>query len=345
MSMAGLQLAPKSSYNYGEIRYNSAKRDVLMKLVIQISCLNEAATLPAVLESIPKKIAGIDEITVLVIDDGCTDDTVAVAKKYGVHEFVYHASNKGLAAGFRDGIHRALELGADIIVHTDGDNQYPQKRIGDLVQPILDGKADMVIADRRVQTIAHFSPAKKLFQAMGTKVLNAAAGTHVPDAPSGFRAYSRDAAMRLNVVTRFSYAMETIIQAGNKRFAIVSIPIETNPKTRESRLFKSSWEHMRKSGVAIGRAYMMYKPYVIFVTLGVVLLVLGIIPFARWLYFLHFDRAHGLRHVQSLLAGCVLLIASFISFTLGVVADLIRINRILIEETLEHAKHTRFDKN
>jgi len=315
-----------------------------MKLVVQISCLNEAETLGDVLKTIPKHIAGIDEIEVLVIDDGCTDSTVAVAKKHGVKHFVYHANNKGLASGFRDGVHRALELGADIIVHTDGDNQYPQERIGDLVQPILDGKADMVIADRQVQQIKHFSPAKKLFQSVGTCVLNVAAGTKVPDAPSGFRAYSRDAAMRLNIVTQFSYAMETIIQAGNKRFAIVTIPIETNPKTRESRLFKSSWEHMRKSGVAIARSYIMYRPYAVFLTLGVVLLVLGLIPFARWLYFLHFDRAHGLRHIQSLLAGCVLLIASFISFTLGVVADLIRINRVLIEENLEHTKHVRFDR-
>ena len=315
-----------------------------MKLVVQISCLNEAATLPAVLKSIPKKIDGIDKIEILVIDDGCTDNTVAVAKKHGVKQFVFHANNKGLASGFRDGLHRALELGADVIVHTDGDNQYPQERIGDLVRPILEGRADLVIADRQVQTIKHFSPAKKFFQRVGTHVLNAAAGTQVPDAPSGFRAYSRDAAMRLNVVTRFSYAMETIIQAGNKRFAIVSIPVQTNAKTRESRLFKNSWEHMRKSGAAIVRAYIMYKPFVVFMSLGAVLLVLGVVPFARWLYFLHFDRAHGLRHIQSLLAGCVLLIASFISFTLGVVADLIRINRVLIEENLEHTKHLRFDR-
>ncbi len=315
-----------------------------MKLVVQISCLNEEATLPLVLKTIPKKVNGIDEIEVLVIDDGCTDDTVAVAKQHGVRQFVYHANNKGLASGFRDGLARSLELGADIIVHTDGDNQYPQEKIGELVQPILEGRADLVIADRQVQSIKHFSPTKKFLQSFGTRVLNAAAGTKVPDAPSGFRAYSRGAAMKLNVVTRFSYAMETIIQAGNKGMAIVSVPITTNPKTRESRLFKSNWQHMRKSGAAIVRAYVMYKPYVIFMSLGVLFLVVGLVPFVRWLYLQHFDRVHGLRHIQSLLVGCVLLIASFISFTLGIVADLIRINRILIEENLEQSKHVRFDK-
>lgn len=315
-----------------------------MKLVVQISCLNEAETLPLVLKTIPKKIKGIDDITVLIIDDGCTDNTVEVAKAHGVKEFVYHRRNKGLGAGFRSGINRALELGADIIVHTDGDNQYPQERIGDLIQPVLDGKADMVIADRQVQTIEHFSRSKKLMQAIGTKILNAAAGTTVPDAPSGFRAYSREAAMQLNVVTQFSYAMETIIQAGNKRMAIETIKIETNAKTRESRLFKSSWEHVLKSGVAITRAFLMYRPYVIFNTLGITLLVLGLVPFLRFMYFLLNDTTHGAHHLQSLIAGSVLLVASFISFMLGIVADLTRINRALTEQNLEHTKHIRFDK-
>lgn len=204
------------------------------------------------------------------------------------------------------------------------------------------GKADVVIADRQTQTIQHFSPAKKLLQRFGTWVLNKAANTQVPDAPSGFRAYSRDAAMRLNTITTFSYTMETLIQAGNKQLAITSIQIVTNPKTRESRLFKSSWEHITKSGAAILRAFLMYRPYVFFGTLGMALLAIGIFPFARFLYF--FVHGQGDGHSQSLIAGSVLLIASFIAFTLGVVADLIRINRILLEQSLEHQKHVRFDK-
>lgn len=313
-----------------------------MKVIVQVPCLNEETTLPLVLKSIPTSIPGVDSIEVLIIDDGSTDKTIAVAKKYGVKHFVFHAQRKGLARSFHDGILKALELGADIIVNTDGDNQYPQERIGDLVQPIIKGKADIVIADRQVQNIKHFSPAKKLMQNVGTKILNMAAGTDVPDAPSGFRAYSRETAMQLNIVTRFSYAMETIIQAGNKNMKIVSVPVITNAKTRESRLFNSSLEHIYKSGSAIIRAFVMYKPVALFVTVGTTLFVLGLIPFGRFLYFAVADSSQG--HVQSLIIGSVLLIAAFISFALGVIADLIRINRVLIEDGLEQSRRARFDK-
>ncbi len=313
-----------------------------MKLVVQCSCLNEEKTLGTVLKEIPKKIPGIDSIEVVIVDDGSTDKTVQVAKKHGVKHFVYHPGRQGLARGFKDAVEKSLSIGADIIVHTDGDNQYPGNRIPDLIAPILAGKADMVIADRQTNKIQHFSPAKKLLQRVGTWVLNKAASTKVPDAPSGFRAYSREAAIRLNTVTSFSYAMETLIQAGNKNLAIASVTIDTNAKTRESRLFKSSWEHVTKSGVAILRAFLMYKPYVFFGTLGTTLFVLGLIPFIRYLYVI-ITAAPG-DHLQSLIAGSVLLIASFIAFTLGVVSDLIRINRVLIEQALEHEKHVRFDK-
>lgn len=313
-----------------------------MKLVIQVPCLNEEKTLPLVLESIPKSIPGISTIDVLIIDDGCTDNTVEVAKSFGVKHFVHHTQKKGLARSFQDGILKCLEMGADVIVNTDGDNQYPQSDIPKLIKPILDGKADMVIADRQVQKIAHFSPIKKAMQKLGTNVLNAAAGTKVPDAPSGFRAYSRDTALRLNVVTRFSYAMETLIQAGNKGISITSVPVKVNPKTRESRLFKSNWEHITKSGMAITRAFIMYRPYVLFMSMGILLLVLGVIPFARFLYFVFNGDGQG--HLQSLVLGSVLLVASFISFTLGVLADLTRINRILAEDTLEQTKRQRFPK-
>lgn len=311
-----------------------------MKVVVQVPCLNEAKTLPLVLESMPKKIEGVDELIVLIIDDGSTDNTVQIAQDYGVKHFVLHAGNKGLAQSFSDGARYALEIGADILVNTDGDNQYPQADIPKLIAPIIAGRADMVIADRQTAKIAHFSPTKKAFQKFGTWVLNKAAGTNVPDAPSGFRAYSREALYKLNVVTRFSYAMETIIQAGNKRLSIESVKVVTNPKTRESRLFKSNWEHMAKSGAAITRSFVMYRPFMLFIPLGLVLIALALVPFVRYLYF-YATGASG-DHIQSLLAGGVLFTAAFISFTLGFIADLIRINRTLAEQTLELQKRNYY---
>jgi glycosyltransferase involved in cell wall biosynthesis len=313
-----------------------------MKLVVQVPCLNEEETLPLVLSSIPKQIDGVDEIIVVIIDDGSTDRTIEVAREHGVTHFVRHRRNMGLGQSFHDGVSYALQLGADIVVNTDGDNQYPQERIDDLVQPIIKGQADIVIADRQTQTIEHFSPLKKLLQRFGSRIVNLAAGTDLPDAASGFRAYSRESLMHLNTITRFSYCMETIIQAGNKRLAITSIPITTNPKTRESRLFSSMWEHVLKSGMAIVRAYIMYKPYIIFTALGVVLLVLGLIPFVRYgILIIQNDSGN---HLQSLLLGSILLIGAFLSFALGVIADLIRTNRVLIETNLEHTKRARFKR-
>jgi len=314
-----------------------------VKLIVQIPCLNEEKTLGVVLDTIPKKIKGIDVIEVLIIDDGSTDKTIEVAKKHGVKHFVYHTRNRGLARSFQDGLLKSLELGADIIVNTDGDNQYPQQQIGELVQPILNGQADMVIADRQVHTIAHFSPGKKFLQRLGTRVLNMAARTNVPDAASGFRAYSRETAMRLNVVTTFSYAMETLIQAGNKRLAIASVPVVTNPKTRESRLFNSSPEYLYKSGVTICRAFIMYRPYVVFNTFAGLMLLAGALPFARYLYFFSVDKRPG-SHLQSLIAGAVCLISAIIAFSLGIIADLTRINRALAEQQLEQSKRQRFDR-
>lgn len=313
-----------------------------MKLVVQIPCLNEEATLPLVLKSIPKKIKGIDEIVIVVIDDGCTDRTVEVAKELGVTHFVRHTRTQFLARSFHDGVNYALSIGADIVVNTDGDNQYPQERIGDLVRPILDGKADIVIADRQTQTIEHFSPFKKLLQRFGSRIVNLAAGTDLPDAVSGFRAYSRESLIQLNTVTRFSYTTETIIQAGQKRLAIGSIPVTTNAKTRESRLFKSIRQMVFKQGVTIIRAFVMYRPDMLFGTFGATLFVIGAIPFARFLYFaLVNGSSRG--HIQSLLFGLIFLSAAFMCLVLNVIADLIRINRILIEDNLEHTKRIRFD--
>lgn len=314
-----------------------------MKLVIQIPCLNEETTLPAVLESIPKKIDGIDEIITLIIDDGSTDKTIEVAKKYGVKHFVIHSKNMGLARSFHDGINYALSIGADIVVNTDGDNQYPQEQISDLVKPILDGKAEIVIGDRQTATIEHFSPVKKLFQRFGSAVVNKAASTNLPDAASGFRAYSKNSLLRLNIVTQFSYCMETIIQAGNKRIPITSVKIKTNPKTRESRLFKNIWQHMYKSGSAIVRSYIMYRPHLIFITMGSILLIGGILPFVRY-GIIYLMGNHGGDHIQSLLLGAVLIFASMIAFALTVIADLTHTNRTLLEDTLERLKTIQYDK-
>src|SRR5665647_395478 len=308
-----------------------------MKLVIQVPCLNEESTLPLVLKSIPKHIPGITDIQVLIIDDGSTDKTVEIAKAHGVEHFVYHARNKGLGISFSDGIEKAMEMGADIVVNTDGDNQYPQDRITDLVQPILRGEADIVVADRQTHKIEHFSAGKKLLQRFGSHIVNKAAGTNLPDAASGFRAYSKESLLQLNTITRFSYCMETIIQAGQKRMKIVSLPITTNPKLRESRLFKSTPEHVMKSAVAIIRAYIMYKPNVIFGFTALMLLILGLFPFARYVYLNIVEGTSG-GHLQSLILGSVILMAALLCVALNVIADLIRINRILAEYNLEQTK-------
>jgi glycosyltransferase involved in cell wall biosynthesis len=317
-----------------------------VKVVIQIPCLNEEATLPLVFDNMPTRIPGVDEIEFLVIDDGSTDRTSEVARELGVQHIVRHTRNMGLGASFRDGVLKALEMGADVVVNTDGDNQYPSERIPDLVRPVLEGRADIVIADRQTHTIEHFSPVKKRLQRWGSEVVNFAAGTELPDAASGFRAYSRESLMRLNTVTRFSYCMETIIQAGNKRLQIESIPVETNPKTRESRLFRNTPEHVLKSAVTILRAYVMYRPFTLFLGVGGFLFILGLVPFVRFLILLWFTNDNGGagRHVQSLVIGGVAILAAFITVSLGVLADLIRINRILIEDSLEQQKRERFAK-
>jgi len=313
-----------------------------VKLFIQIPCLNEEHTLPLVLESIPKQIAGVDEIEILVIDDGSTDRTVEVAQSYGVTHFVRHTRNMGLARSFRDGVHYALAHGADIVVNTDGDNQYPQERIPDLIAPVLRGEADIAIGDRQTRKIAHFSPLKKVLQRFGSWVVNIAADTDLPDAASGFRAYSKESLLRLNIVTQFSYCMETIIQAGNKRLRIASVPVETNPKTRESRLFSNMFEHMLKSAQAILRSYIMFKPFVFFAWIGVVMLIGALVPFVRYLVLILFFSEDAGAHIQSLILGVALLIGSLLSFALGVLADLQRTNRVLIEEQLERLKEIQY---
>lgn len=311
-----------------------------MKVIVQIPCLNEEATLPLVLATIPESIPGVDVIETLVIDDGSSDRTAEVARKLGVTHIISHTTPRGLARSFRDGADFALAHGADILVNTDGDNQYPQERIGDLVQPILSGDADIVVADRQTRTIAHFSPFKRRMQAVGSAVVNRAASTDLPDAASGFRAYSASSLMRLNIVTDFSYCMETIIQAGHKRMAIASIPVVTNEKTRESRLFKNIWQHMGKSASAIMRSFIMFKPHAFFGLVGTVLLLLGLIPFVRFLVLVAIGDGGG--HVQSLIFGTALLVGALFSYALLIIADLQRTNRVLMEETLEQLRILRF---
>ncbi|MBN2176316.1 MAG: glycosyltransferase family 2 protein [Demequinaceae bacterium] len=311
-----------------------------MNLFIQVPCLNEEKTLPLVLDSIPQAIPGIDRIDVLIIDDGSTDRTVEVAREHGVRHIVRHTRTMGLARSFRDGVEYALAQGADIVVNTDGDNQYPQDRITDLVQPILKGKADIVIGDRQTHTIRHFSFFKKRMQRLGSRVVNRAAGTRLPDAASGFRAYSRYALYRLNIVTTFSYCMETIIQAGNKRIAIASVPIETNPKTRESRLFKNVFEHMFKSGQAILRSYIMYRPWTVFAWLTALFGALGIAPFLRFV-LLRLIGDEG-NHLQSLVFGGAMIVAALLALALGILSDLLKTNRILHEDHLERIKELQY---
>src|ERR1700712_3267920 len=313
-----------------------------IRLVVQVPCLNEEDTLGLVLSTIPKQIPGVAEIIVLIIDDGSTDRTVEAARAHGVTHFVRHARNHGLGRPFHDGVQRALELGADIVVNTDGDNQYPQERIGDLVQPILRGEAEIVIADRQVHLVEHFSKMKVKLQNFGSSVVNRAAGTDLPDAASGFRAYSRDSLMLLNTITRFSYCMETIIQAGNKKLKIASVPVVTNAKTRESRLFGSMREHIMKSAGAIIRSYIMYKPYAIFSFFAVLFGLVGAFFFARYgVLRLTGDKGE---HLQSIVVGAVSMIVGFLSIMIGITADLIRMNRMLIEDTLEHTKKMRFGR-
>jgi glycosyltransferase involved in cell wall biosynthesis len=313
-----------------------------MKLIVQIPCYNEEATLPMVLKSIPFKIPGVDLVETLIIDDGSTDKTIEVAKKFGVNHIVRHRRNKGLAASFVDGLNMALKKGADIIVNTDGDNQYPQQDIPKLVEPILQGTHDIVIADRQTSTIAHFSPLKKLLQNVGSRVVNIAADTNLPDAPSGFRAYSREAAMALNIVTDFSYAMESIIHAGKKRIAITHIPVNTNPKTRESRLFKNMRQHIIKSAAAIVRSYTMYHPLSFFLLGGVVSISIGAVPYFRYLFLTlnHGEPIAG--HLQSLIFGAVFVMLGLMFMVIGLVADLLATNRKLIEDSLYRIKKMEF---
>ena len=303
-----------------------------VKLIIQIPCFNEETTLPATLADLPKKIDGIDTIEYLVINDGSTDRTSEVARESGVHHVIGFTNNKGLARAFCAGIEYALSVGADLIVNTDADNQYQGADVETLVRPVLEGRADMVIGDRNTAVIEHFSPLKKQLQRWGSWVVRQVSGTDVPDTTSGFRAYSREAALRMNVVSEFTYTLETIIQAGKQSVAIDHVPIRTNKELRKSRLFGSMSGYIKRSAATILRIYTMYEPLKVFSYAGGLLIFLGMIPGLRFLYLYLTTGASG--HVQSLILAAVLIILGFQVFVLGVVADLIGSNRKLIENVL-----------
>ena len=304
----------------------------MTKLIIQIPCLNEAETLPTTLAALPRRVAGIDEVEYLVIDDGSDDGTAQVARQWGVHHVVSHRRNRGLAAAFRSGVDRALAEGADIIVNTDGDGQYEGSDIAALVTPILHGQADIVIGDRGVSDNAHFSPLKRAMQRVGSAVVQRLAGTQVSDAVSGFRAISRDAAQRINITTEFSYTTNMLIQAGRKRMAIATVPVRTHAAARPSRLFKSIPRFVMYTGITMARAFTAYKPLRAFVGTGSLIAFIGVLPILRFLWFwMHGD---GSGNLQSLVLGGALLVLGTLVAIMGMVADLVGANRKLLEENI-----------
>jgi glycosyltransferase involved in cell wall biosynthesis len=312
-----------------------------VKLVIQIPCLNEESTLPATLADLPRSIPGIDTIEVVVVDDGSSDRTSEVARRHGVDRVVRFSARQGLANAFARGLQESLAMGADVIVNTDADNQYRGEDIGRLVAPILDGRADMVIGDRQVDLIPHFSPLKRSLQKIGSRVVAGLAGTEVPDATSGFRAYSRDAAMRITVISGFTYTLETVIQATQKNIGLASVPIRTNPKTRESRLFQNIPAYIQRSVGTMLRIYVLYQPLRLFLGSAAVFLAIALALFVRFLYFwLTQPLVSG--HVQSLVVAGAFAVVGVLLGALGVLSDLTAMNRRLLEEILTHARELRY---
>lgn len=312
-----------------------------MKLIIQIPCYNEAETLEVALNDLPKHIDGIDEIEYLIINDGSKDNTVEVAKRWGVNYVVNFRRNKGLAMGFMAGMDACLRNNADIIVNTDADNQYAGSDIEKLVRPIINGETDIVIGERPIDTTEHFSPLKKKLQHFGSFVVRKASKSDIPDAPSGFRAYSREAAMRLNVVNEYTYTLETIVQAGRTKIAQTSVPIKTNPELRESRLFNSMFGYVKKSMLTILRALMMYKPMRFFNIIGGIIFGLGVLLGIR--YLVYFAMGNGGGHIQSLILTSILIFMGFQTILIGLLSDLIASNRKLLEDVQYHVRKLDYD--
>ncbi len=311
-----------------------------MKLIIQIPCYNEAETLEVALNDLPKHIDGIDEIEYLIINDGSKDDTVRVAKEWGVQHVVNFSRNRGLAKGFIAGLDGCLRCGADIIVNTDADDQYKGEDIEKIVRPILDGEADIVIGARPIDDTEHFSYVKKKLQHLGSWTVRKASKTDIPDAPSGFRAYSRDAAMRMNVVNDYTYTLETIVQAGRERIPMTSVPIRTNGELRPSRLFHSIWGYVKKSMLTIVRAYVMYRPLKAFTLLSLPFTLIGLAIGCRFLYFMSQGSSGG--HVQSLILACTLIIIGVLILIMGVMADTIAANRRILQDVQYHVKRIEY---
>jgi glycosyltransferase involved in cell wall biosynthesis len=307
-----------------------------MKLIIQIPCKDEAEQLPATLADLPRSVAGFDSVEWLVIDDGSTDDTVEVARRKGVDHIVRLTNNKGLAAAFQAGLDACLKLGADVIVNTDADNQYYGGDIPKLVQPVLDGTADMVVGDREVAKIDHFSPLKKTLQRLGSWVVRQASSTTVPDTTSGFRAYNREAAIQMMVVSKFTYTLETIIQAGKLLVAVDHVPIRTNSETRPSRLFPSMSAYVRRNTIAIFRIYSQYEPLRVFMGAAAIVGLAAAVVWGRFAYF--YFAGNGKGHVQSLILGAVLFNAAMVLAALGVLGDLLSAQRVMIQRTFERVR-------
>ncbi|MFL5871519.1 MAG: glycosyltransferase family 2 protein [Solirubrobacterales bacterium] len=313
-----------------------------MKLIIQIPCLNEEGTLPRVLEQLPREVDGFEKVEWLVVDDGSTDRTVAVAREAGADHIVRLTNNKGLAAAFQAGLDAALKLGADVIVNTDADDQYRAADIPRLVAPILAGRADMVVGDRRVQEIDHFSGTKKLLQRLGSWVVRRASGTDVPDTTSGFRAYNREAALQVVVVSNFTYTLESLIQAGKMLVAVEHVPIETNRTTRESRLFDSTGKYVRRNALAVFRAYVLYEPLRVFT---IAACVFGVLSLAAWSPFLidWIFNGDSTGHIQSLILGAVLAVVSVQMFGLGIIGDALAGQRVITQRVFERVRRLELE--
>ncbi|MGD2178269.1 MAG: glycosyltransferase family 2 protein [Anaerolineae bacterium] len=303
-----------------------------MKVVIQIPCYNEERTLPKTAQDLPRELPGVDEVEILVVDDGSTDRTAAVARELGVDHIVRLKQNQGLAHAFMVGLDAALDAGADVIVNTDADNQYRGDDIGRLIEPLLRGEADISVGDRGVSTLEHFSPLKRQLQRLGSWVVERAAGISIPDATSGFRAFTREAAMRLTVLSDYTYTLETLIQAGARRMAVTYVPIRTNPQTRESRLIRSIPFFLMLSAVTILRFYIMYRPLRVFLSMGGAMIAGGVAIGVRFLYY--FLAGQGTGKVQSLILAAILTIVGFQVCLIGLIADLVRMNRKMLEEAL-----------